>query len=129
PSSPNISGTTLASVTSQRNAQCFITVEWDHDDDVLTAPITPSGDLFVGFDALLSTELVSGPSGNANIPVGSRPVYEVLVRDNGFPVDPNEAFINVRLSSPFKGFFGGNCGPDAVYTGPGGIAVFDFGNV
>lgn len=128
PSSPNITGTTLASLTSQRRAQCFITVEWDHDNSAATPAITPPGDLFVGFAPLLSIELLSGSTGGVHIPVGSRPVYEVLIRDNGFPVDPGEAYIDIRVSSPFKGFFGGGCGPSSYFTGPGGIASFDFGN-
>lgn len=127
PTSPNITGTTLASVTAQRNAQCSISVEWDHDNVAGTPPITPTLELLVGFNPLLTIDLTSGPTGSTNLPVGSRPVYDLLVRDNGFPVDPGEAYIEVRMSSPFKGFFGG-CVQSTYLTGPGGVARFDFGD-
>lgn len=127
PTGPNIEGETLASVTSLRMDQCEVFLEWDHDDNPLTPAIVPLAPLQVFFEPLISLEVQGGPSAGVSIPVGSRPSYEVLVRDNGFPIGQDEAYIDVFMEAPFKAFYGGGCGAENYRTNGSGIATFDFG--
>src|SRR5690606_28357099 len=125
PDTPNISGTTLVSITSPRMVQCEVTVEWDHDNNGLTPAIVPDLPLAVFFDPLMSLEILSGPTGGALIPVGSTVEYEFLLRDNGFVVGANECSVEISFVSPIQGFFG-PCSFSELISDGAGVARFSF---
>jgi len=125
PDTPNISGTTLVSITSQRAAFCEVSVEWDHDNDPFTQPIVPKLPLSVFFDPLFTIEVLGGPSGGLTVPIGSTVDYEFLLRDNGFAVGEAEASVELFFNSPFKDFYFG-CSTPSLITDGSGIASFSF---
>jgi outer membrane autotransporter protein/uncharacterized repeat protein (TIGR01451 family) len=127
PAGPSVDGVTPGSVTSLQQDECRISLEWDHDGDPLTPAIVPTAPLEAYFYPVLSLELSSGPAAGSVLPVGSRPQYQLLIRDNGFPVAAEEAYIEVLMEAPFKGWFGGGCGAPHYLTNSQGNATFDFG--
>lgn len=130
PATADPSGTTAASVTSQQAVSCQISVQWDHDNNAGTAPITAGSPLFLQIDPLLSMNVISGPG--PVVPIGELVDYQVQFLDNGFPVGANAHAmrINVSINGTTPLFFGDICGGGPhFFTDAGGVASFGFDEV